>query len=295
MNSVSLINLQQRCQQFLEIALAIPEAAAPAQIRLAEAMRYAALNGGKRMRAMLVYATGILFDTPLDLLDYPAAAVELIHAYSLVHDDLPAMDDSPLRRGVPTCHLAFDEALAILAGDTMQSLAFELLSKVPLAAAQVLAMLRLLAQASGLSGMAGGQAIDLAHTDTSPDLADLTRLHDLKTGQLIIASVQLGAMCGGVTSGDIWLKLTELSRLLGLAFQIRDDMLDVISPCETLGKPVGLDLTNGKYTFIDLLGMEDCQQMLDDLAKKAYLCLDGYPYKSQLLFELIDFTVNRKY
>lgn len=296
MKPIELSALQQRCQLFLQEALAIPKDAAPAQIRLAEAMRYAALNGGKRMRAMLVYATGLLLDVPLDTLDYPAAAVELIHAYSLVHDDLPAMDNSPLRRGMPTCHLAFDEALAMLAGDTMQSLAFELLTNTPVPSEIVLIMLRRLASASGLHGMAGGQAIDLAKTDIPPNLAKLTELHALKTGQLIIASVQLGAMSSGMQASDKhWQKLTLLGELLGLAFQIRDDVLDVVTPSETLGKPQGLDLTNGKYTFVDLLGIDGCQQQLNDLAAKAYQCLDGYQERTHLLYELIDFTVNREY
>lgn len=296
MKPIQLSALQQRCQLFLQDTLAVPVHAAPAQIRLAEAMRYAALNGGKRMRAMLAYATGLLLGAPLDTLDYPAAAVELIHAYSLVHDDLPAMDNSPLRRGKPTCHLAFDEALAMLAGDTMQSLAFELLTATPVPADSVLAMLRRLASASGLHGMAGGQAIDLAKSDEPLNLATLTELHALKTGQLIIASVQLGALSAGMhPDNKSWQKLTTLGEHVGLAFQIRDDMLDVLTPCETLGKPQGLDLTNGKYTFVDLLGMDGCHQQLQDLATKAYQCLEGYQDNACLLYELIDFTVNREY
>lgn len=296
MTAPTFATLQLRCQTFLQTLVTIPTDAEPAQIRLAEAMRYAALNGGKRMRAMLVYATGILLDVPLATLDYPAAAVELIHAYSLVHDDLPAMDNSPLRRGKPTCHLAFDEALAILAGDTMQSLAFEVLTKAPLPAETVLKMLRYLAKASGLYGMAGGQAIDLAITEEIINIEKLTLLHALKTGQLIIASVQLGALCANLDENDTsWDTLSSFAKRLGLAFQIRDDMLDVISSCDTLGKPQGLDMTNGKYTFVNLLGMEGCKQKLVDLSSEANEHLTLYKEKAALLHQLMDFTVNREH
>lgn len=292
---MTLAKLQQRCQCFLDKVLTVPVDIDPAQQRLAAAMRYAALNGGKRMRALLVYATGYLLGGDLQVLDYPAAAVELIHAYSLVHDDLPAMDNSPLRRGVPTCHLAFGEAEAILAGDTMQSMAFELLTQMPLLPEYTLHMLRYLAQASGLHGMAGGQAMDLSNHHRTLDLNTLSQLHDLKTGQLILASIQLGALGSMVYEGDTWARLTQLGLILGRAFQIRDDVLDVAASSEILGKPQGLDATNGKVTFVDLLGIEGCQQQLKDLAAQAYQCLDGYQDKTQLLHELIDFTVNRAY
>lgn len=296
MTPLTFAALQLRCQTFLQTLLTIPTDAEPAQIRLAEAMRYAALNGGKRMRAMLVYATGILLDVPLATLDYPAAAVELIHAYSLVHDDLPAMDNSPLRRGKPTCHLAFDEALAILAGDTMQSLAFEVLTKAPLPAETVLKMLRYLASASGLHGMAGGQAIDLAVAEEEVNVDKLTLLHALKTGQLITASVQLGVLCANLDENDArWHELSSFAKLLGFAFQIRDDVLDVITSGEILGKPQGLDVTNGKYTFIDILGVKGCDEKLIDLSLKANKYLESYQDKSKLLRELMDFTVNREY
>ncbi|HJW45882.1 MAG TPA: farnesyl diphosphate synthase [Lysobacter sp.] len=231
------------------------------------AMRHAVLDGGKRMRPMLVYATGTAFGASETDLDAPAAAVELIHAYSLVHDDLPAMDDDSLRRGKPTVHVAFDEATAILAGDALQSLAFELLADAPLAPAGRLAMLRELAIASGARGMCGGQALDIAATGATDALRidELQRLHALKTGALLRASVRLGAIVAAVDA-DTMHRLDQFGDALGLAFQIRDDLLDLEGDSATLGKTAGKDAAQAKATFPSLIGVEASRSRLRELA-----------------------------
>lgn len=235
--------------------------------RLQAAMRHAALLGGKRMRPMLVYATGHLLGAHISVLDAPAAAVELIHAYSLVHDDLPAMDDDALRRGQPTVHIAFDEATAILAGDALQSLAFQLLADAPLAAETRVAMVRELAVASGAAGMCGGQAFDIDATGRGGDisLSELERLHALKTGALLRSSVRLGALAGGA-DGDAQAALDRYADALGLAFQIRDDLLDIESDSATLGKTAGKDLAQNKATFPALMGVDASNSRLRELA-----------------------------
>ncbi len=235
--------------------------------QLAAAMRYAALGGGKRLRAALVYATGEALGADRDALDAPAAAVELIHAYSLVHDDLPAMDDDDLRRGKPTCHRAFDEATAILAGDALQTLAFEVLADAAvIPAAQRLAMLRELAVASGARGMAGGQALDLAAQGRRPTLPELEAVHRGKTGALIAASVRLGALAVLAPDAPQLAALGEYGQALGLCFQIRDDILDVEGDTATLGKTAGADIAHGKATFPALLGLDGAH----DRARREY-------------------------
>ena len=235
--------------------------------RLAVAMRYAALGGGKRLRAALVYATGEALGADRDTLDAPAAAVELIHAYSLVHDDLPAMDDDELRRGKPTCHRAFGEATAILTGDALQSLAFEVLADAAvIPAGQRLAMLRELAVASGARGMAGGQALDLAAEGQRLPLAELEAVHRGKTGALIAASVRLGALAALAPDAPQLAALGEYGQALGLCFQIRDDILDVEGDTATLGKTAGADAAHGKATFPALLGLDGAR----DRARREY-------------------------
>jgi farnesyl diphosphate synthase len=253
-----------RIEAVLDRALA-PATDSPQHLHAA--MRHAALDGGKRMRPMLVYATGTAFGANETDLDAPAAAVELIHAYSLVHDDLPAMDDDSLRRGKPTVHVAFDEATAILAGDALQSLAFELLADAPLAPAGRVAMLRELAIASGARGMCGGQALDIAATGAVDALRidELQRLHALKTGALLRASVRLGAIAAAVDA-DTMHRLDQFGDALGLAFQIRDDLLDLEGDSATLGKTAGKDAAQAKATFPSLIGVEASRSRLRELA-----------------------------
>jgi farnesyl diphosphate synthase len=245
---------------------ALPSATDSPQ-RLHAAMRHAALDGGKRMRPLLVYATGTAFGASETELDAPAAAVELIHAYSLVHDDLPAMDDDSLRRGKPTVHIAFDEAIAILAGDALQSLAFELLADAPAAPAERVAMLRELAIASGPRGMCGGQALDIAATGNADAMRieELQRLHALKTGALLRASVRLGALAAAVDA-DTLHSLDRFGDALGLAFQIRDDLLDLEGDSATLGKTAGKDAAQDKATFPSLIGVDASRKRLEELA-----------------------------
>jgi farnesyl diphosphate synthase len=232
--------------------------------RLHAAMRHAALDGGKRMRPLLVYATGTAFGAEADALDHAAAAVELVHAYSLVHDDLPAMDDDALRRGKPTVHVAFGEANAILAGDALQSLAFELLARAPLPAPARVAMLAELATAAGARGMCGGQALDIDATGRAIAVGELLRLHALKTGALLRAAVRLGAIAAAVDE-DARARLDRFADALGLAFQVRDDLLDIEGDSATLGKTAGKDVAQDKATFPSLLGVDAARARLDAL------------------------------
>ncbi|QSX77232.1 polyprenyl synthetase family protein [Agrilutibacter solisilvae] len=253
-----------RIEAVLERALPLPE---HSPRRLHGAMRHAVLDGGKRMRPLLVYAAGTAFGASETVLDAPAAAVELIHAYSLVHDDLPAMDDDSLRRGKPTVHVAFDEATAILAGDALQSLAFELLADAPVNDARRVAMLRELAIAAGAAGMCGGQALDIDATGNAATMAvpELQRLHALKTGALLRASVRLGALAAGVEA-DTLQRLDRFADALGLGFQIRDDLLDVEGDSAALGKTAGKDAAQDKATFPALIGLAASRARLDELA-----------------------------
>jgi len=246
---------QQRIEGVLSRMLEI-EGGATA--RLLEAMRYSTLAGGKRVRPVLVYATGEALGASLDALDAPAAAVELIHVYSLVHDDLPAMDNDDLRRGRPTCHRAFDEATAILTGDALQARAFEVLThgSAAIPASARLEMLRVLADAIGTRGMAGGQAIDLESVKQTLDEAALERMHRQKTGALIQASVLLGALAAGVFNAPERAALSEFGAEIGLAFQIQDDILDVEGTTQALGKRAGADADRTKPTYPSVLGLE---------------------------------------
>ncbi len=272
---------------------ALPDPSLPPQ-RLHAAMRHAVLLGGKRMRPMLVHAAGAVFGAPHDALDAPAVAVELIHAYSLVHDDLPAMDDDALRRGQPTVHVAFDEATAILAGDALQSLAFEVLARAPVTDAIRVELLRTLAIASGAAGMCGGQALDLAATGNGACLsvAQLETLHALKTGALIRAAVRMGALCGNASAGELE-RLDRYAATLGLAFQVRDDILDVEGDSATLGKTAGKDAAQDKATFPALIGLDASRVRLEDLRAAMSDALAPFGARADGLAELGRIAIER--
>ena len=258
-------------------------------------MRYVTLDGGKRVRASLVYAVGQAVAAPDAALDAPACAVELIHAYSLVHDDLPCMDDDDLRRGKPTCHKAYDEATALLAGDALQSLAFELLAnEAALSAAQRLRMIALLAAAAGSHGMAGGQAIDLAAAGKSLALPELEDMHRRKTGALIRAAVLLGACARDGLDAGTQKALDEYSRAIGLAFQITDDILDVEGLTETLGKKPGVDRARGKATYTSLLGLAEAKARAKTLHRQALESLAPLGDNGGFLAELAGFIIERR-
>ncbi len=265
-------------------------------IRLHAAMRYAVLGPGKRVRPVLVYATGQALDTPLEELDASAVAVELIHAYSLIHDDLPAMDDDDLRRGRPTCHREFDEATAILAGDALQALAFSAIAdceKITVPPPRRIEMLRALAHASGSEGMAGGQAMDLAAVGNHLTLAELEKMHLYKTGALIRASVQLGYLASQIDDGDIARRLDRYARCVGLAFQVHDDILDVEGETAVIGKPQGSDSDQNKPTYPNILGMDEAKKTAQSLCDEAIACLEHLGPSADILRQLADYIVNR--
>lgn len=292
-----LDSAHQRVDNALNQALlALPFADMP----LGKAMHYGALLGGKRLRPFLVYAVGEMFKVPTLNLDAPAAAIECIHAYSLIHDDLPAMDDDDLRRGKPTCHIEFGEANAILAGDALQTLAFEILAKNPMpdvTMADRVAMIAELATASGLAGMCGGQALDLDAEDKSIDLAALEEIHLHKTGALIRAAVRLGAFSAGAKGHDVLPALDKYAHSIGLAFQVQDDILDVIGSTEETGKRQGSDQESGKSTYPALLGLDKAQKKAQELyneALDALAFLEQYEYDTTTLKQLASFIVERK-
>ena len=264
--------------------------------RLQTAMRYAVTNGGKRIRPFLTYATGQALGVELDRLDTAASAVEMMHAYSLVHDDLPAMDDDDLRRGNPTCHRQFDEATAILAGDALQALAFTVLSTNPdplLSATNKLRMIAVLGDASGASGMAIGQAVDLESVGKQLDLAALEDMHRHKTGALIRASVQMGALSADVTDEPMVQRLDQYASAVGLCFQIVDDILDVIGDTEILGKTQGADIARNKPTYPSLLGLDGARQHAANMRDTALDHLDGLDPCFDTLRELAVYIVER--
>ena len=266
--------------------------------RLHAAMRYAALGGGKRLRPILVYATGEALQIPPAELDGAAASVELIHAYSLVHDDLPAMDDDDLRRGRPTCHKAFDEATAILVGDALQTLAFQVLAQDPALqtdAAHRLNRVALLAEASGSHGMVGGQAMDLAAEGQALTLAALERLHRHKTGALIRACVLLACESGRNVDEGTHANLDRYAQCIGLAFQIQDDILDIEGSTEMLGKTQGADVAHDKATFPALLGLEGSRERARALIAEAHEVLGAFGTEAEALRWLADFVVERGY
>jgi farnesyl diphosphate synthase len=264
-------------------------------LKLHEAMRYTVLGGGKRVRPLLVFAAGALFGAEVRALERAAAAVEMIHAYSLVHDDMPCMDDDALRRGKPTVHVAYDEATALLVGDALQSQAFLVLSEggtVP--PARQVAMLRLLAHASGSAGMCGGQAIDLDSVGVSLTLAQLEQMHQLKTGALLRASVLLGALAGGDVSEEQMKALDVYSNAIGLAFQVVDDVLDATADSATLGKTAGKDAAANKPTYVSILGLEPSRALAAKLRDDAHKALAPFGEKAGRLRELADLIVQRK-
>jgi farnesyl diphosphate synthase len=272
---------------------ALPEAPETPQ-RLHEAMRYAVLNGGKRVRPLLVYATGECLELDPDLLDAPAVAIELIHAFSLVHDDLPAMDNDDLRRGEPTVHRKFDEASAILAADALQPLAFSVLASAPgIDDRQIVALVELIATACGSRGMTGGQAIDLSSEGKSLTRAELAQMHELKTGALIRASV-MSACCLAP-----WLEpaqrdaLDRFARSIGLAFQIRDDILDVEGETVTIGKTAGADQALAKATWPSLFGLAEAKTRCNELLTEALESLDDAGRDADTLRWLARFIVER--
>ncbi|MET0027821.1 MAG: (2E,6E)-farnesyl diphosphate synthase [Candidatus Thiodiazotropha sp.] len=267
---------KQRVEQALDQRLPSPHTLPG---RLHEAMRYSCLDGGKRIRPLLVYATGQALGVELEILDAPACAIELMHVYSLVHDDLPAMDDDDLRRNRPTCHRAFDEATAILVGDALQTLAFQVIccdQKMPADPSLRMAMVETLARASGSRGMAGGQALDLDAVGRELNLAELENLHIHKTGALIRAAVRMGAQLSASADAAQIAQLDHYAKCIGLAFQIRDDILDVEGDTETLGKTQGKDKAQEKPTYPSILGLSEAKEKAESLVREALQSLEGF-------------------
>ena len=264
--------------------------------RLHEAMRNASLGSGKRVRPMLAFATGEITRSTPERLEIVSCVVELIHAYSLVHDDLPSMDNDVLRRGRPTCHVEYDEATALLVGDSLQSLAFELLAGNDLGSpAQQLEMVRLLAHASGSCGMAGGQAIDLGAIGSNLNQPELELMHALKTGALIRAAVHLGALCGEPLTDEANEALDRFAKRAGLLFQVVDDILDCTASTATLGKTAGKDAAAEKPTYVSLMGLEAAREFADELRTQALESLAIFGESGQRLIELTDFITHRDF
>lgn len=264
---------------------------------LVQAMRYGLLLGGKRARPFLVYITGEMLGCSSATLDTPASAIECIHAYSLIHDDLPAMDDDELRRGQTTCHIKFDEATAILTGDALQTLAFTILAEGELSTdgeANRIKMVQVLAQASGASGMCIGQALDLAAENRSVSLEELKDIHKNKTGALMKCAIRLGALAAGQKGVEILPQLDKYADAIGLAFQVQDDILDIIGDTETLGKPQGSDQELNKSTYPSLLGLDGAMKKAQTLLTEALQALDAIPYNTQLLEEFARYVIERK-
>jgi farnesyl diphosphate synthase len=287
------------CQNRVEHALdaRLPSDAVLPQT-LHKAMRYSVLNGGKRTRPLLTYATGKALGLSEDVLDAQACAVEFIHVYSLIHDDLPAMDNDDLRRGKPTCHKAFDEATAILAGDALQALAFEVLCNDPSIQADALARLKMIAvltRASGSQGMVGGQAIDLGSVGTKLSLPELENMHIHKTGALIRASVNLAVYSKADIDAAGAKHLDHYAKCIGLSFQVKDDILDVESDTATLGKTQGKDVDNDKPTYPALLGMTGAKQKAVELHEQAIESLSAFGSEADLLRDLSLYIIERSH
>ncbi len=287
----SIKGLETAFHQFIQ-QIALPKS------RLLDAMQYALFNGGKRMRPLLVRLVADLYGANESDIQCASLAVECMHSYSLVHDDLPAMDDDNLRRGKPTCHIQFDEASAILAGDALQTLAFEVLCEFKMSAfasSKRLYLIKILARASGIRGMCAGQSLDLLATNKEIELEALSHLHSLKTGALLEASVLFGAnICKQVTSGDKE-NLRAFAHHIGMAFQIQDDILDVVSDTETLGKPQGSDQANNKNTFVSKLSLEGAKQELNNHHQEALHALDRLPYNTRNLVLFTDYMMTRTF
>ncbi len=289
-----MLDRQARIEQVLSRVLP-PAEVAPT--RLHSAMRYAALGAGKRVRPLLAYASGEIAQALTAQVDYAAAAVELIHAYSLVHDDLPCMDDDALRRGRPTVHVEFDEAIALLVGDSLQSLAFQLLGERTLARSAPIQveMVAILARAAGSRGMAGGQAIDLASVGASLSVPELEFMHVHKTGALIRGSILLGAHCGQGLADEQLDRLDHFGKFIGLAFQVVDDILDAQASTATLGKTAGKDAKDNKPTYVSTLGLERARRLAIELRDDAIGALESLPEYGGRLRQLADFIVSRKF
>jgi len=289
-----LTRYRERAERALDARL--PPATMP-PARLHEAMRYATLGGGKRVRACLVYAAGTALGVHAEALDAPACAVELIHAYSLAHDDLPCMDDDDLRRGKPSCHKAYDQATALLAGDALQTLAFEILANdtsLTVSPARRLEMIATLARAAGAAGMAGGQAIDLAAVGRQLALDALQDMHARKTGALIRAAVRLGALAAEKANQNLTAALDRYGETVGLAFQIADDVLDVEGETETLGKRAGADEARGKPTYAAVLGPDGARAKAEALLDRALESLAPLGDNGALLAVLARYIVERR-
>lgn len=295
--SEALKNYLNACQTRVEKALdaRLPNAGVLPK-KLHQAMRYAVLDGGKRMRPMLTYAAGKSLSIPEHALDGPACAVEFIHVYSLIHDDLPAMDDDDLRRGKPTCHVAYDEATAILTGDALQALAFDILASDPTIDAPPQARLNMitaLAKASGSQGMVGGQAIDLESVGMPLSLPELENMHIHKTGALIRASVNMAALCKRELDPAVGRKLDHYAKCIGLSFQVKDDILDIESDTSTLGKTQGKDKNNNKPTYPALLGLSGAKQKARELHELAMQSLHEFGEEASLLRDLSLYIIER--
>ncbi len=290
----ALLSFQQRNNQQLEWWLnQLPHQ----NHRLVDAMRYGLLLGGKRARPFLVYITGQMLGCEVEDLDTPASAVECIHAYSLIHDDLPAMDDDELRRGQPTCHIKFDEATAILTGDALQTLAFTILADGqlnPNAESARIKMVKALAEASGAAGMCLGQSLDLLAENQKVALSELEEIHRNKTGALMKCAIRLGALAAGNKGIAVLPLLDKYADAIGLAFQVQDDILDIISDTETLGKPQGSDQELNKSTYPALLGLQGAIDKANNLLQDALQALDAIPYNTELLEEFARYVIERK-
>ncbi len=288
-----LQEIQTRINQFLQTQLTqIDTFPSP----LIEAMKYGVLLGGKRIRPFLVYATGRMLGVSLNQLDYAAAAIEAVHAYSLIHDDLPAMDNDVLRRGQPTCHIAFDEATAILAGDALQSFAFEMLANAAyLSSEQKLRLVKALSHGAGAQGMCLGQSLDLISENKQISLPTLEQIHRNKTGALLSTAVVMGFHCSRYFADDqLEERLARYAAAIGLAFQVQDDILDIEGESAITGKTVGSDIAADKCTYPKLLGLDGAKQKAQELYQSALAELERVPFNTAPLKALAEFVVNRK-
>lgn len=286
--------VQQRTERALDSLL---PAAEIAPRRLHQAMRYATLGGGKRVRPLLCHAAGELVGADHARLDIAGCDVEMVHAYSLAHDDLPCMDNDVLRRGKPTCHVEYDEATALLVGDALQSQAFLLLSDHVLAddPPRQIGMIRLLAQAAGSRGMAGGQMIDIEGTGQQLSRVELEFMHVHKTGALIRAAILLGAQCGAPLPGAEMARLDHFAKRVGLLFQVIDDILDTEASTATLGKTAGKDAAQGKATYVSAMGLAEAREMADALRSEARAAIEAFGERGRRLHELAHYIVTRKF
>ena len=296
-NNSQFLSALSDCQTDINQQMSLWLNRSNSQTRLVQTMQHGSLLGGKRIRPYLVYATGMLFGADKEMLHTPAAAIEFMHAYSLIHDDLPQMDNDDLRRGQPTCHIKFDPASAILAGDALQCLAFEVLANgelSPKAEPLRIKMIQSLGRAAGSEGMCIGQALDLEAESQQVSIEELEEIHQHKTGAIIRCAVKLGALAAGVEENKILEALDTYARAIGLAFQVQDDILDVTVDTETLGKPSGSDLIAHKSTYPALLGLEKAKQKAQELYKEAIAALESIPQSTQSLELFARFIIERQ-